>query len=80
MRRLASVLCACVTLSIPALSTVQAASDFPTRPIRMVVGFGAGGATDTFTRIFAGPFSQVLGQTVFVENVAGAGLRDHAAV
>ncbi len=72
MRRLASVLCACVTLSIPALSTVQAASDFPTRPIRMVVGFGAGGATDTFTRIFAGPFSQVLGQTVFVENVAGA--------
>jgi tripartite-type tricarboxylate transporter receptor subunit TctC len=57
---------------VPAVSTVKAASDFPTRPIRMVVGFGAGGATDTFTRIFAGPFSQVLGQTVFVENVAGA--------
>jgi tripartite-type tricarboxylate transporter receptor subunit TctC len=72
MRRLASVLCACVILSIPAASTAQAASDFPTRPIRMVVGFGAGGATDTFTRIFSGPLSQAFGQTVFVENVAGA--------
>jgi tripartite-type tricarboxylate transporter receptor subunit TctC len=72
MRRLLSVVSVCAVLGVPAVSTVQAASDFPTRPIRMVVGFGAGGATDTFTRIFAGPLSQVLGQTVFVENVAGA--------
>lgn len=72
MRRLVSVLCTCVALSIPAVSTVQAASDFPTRPVRLVVGFGAGGATDTFTRILSGPLSQALGQTVFVENIAGA--------
>lgn len=72
MRRLVSVLLACVVLSIPAVSTVQAAPDFPTRPVRLVVGFGAGGATDTFTRILSGPLSQTLGQTVFVENIAGA--------
>ncbi len=72
MHRLFSVVSVCSVLSVAAVSTVQAASDFPTRPIRMVVGFGAGGATDTFTRIFAGPLQTALGQTVFVENVAGA--------
>jgi tripartite-type tricarboxylate transporter receptor subunit TctC len=40
--------------------------------VRLVVGFGPGGATDTFTRILSGPLSQALGQTVFVENIAGA--------
>lgn len=72
MRRLVSVLLACVAFSIPTVSAVQAASDFPSRPVRLVVGFGAGGATDTFTRILSGPLSQALGQTVFVENIAGA--------
>jgi tripartite-type tricarboxylate transporter receptor subunit TctC len=72
MRHLISVLSSCVMLALPAVSTAQAASDFPSRPIRLVVGFGAGGATDTFTRILSGPLSQALGQTVFVENIAGA--------
>lgn len=70
MRRLALIVSACVALS--SITTAQAASDFPNRPVRLVVGFGAGGATDTFTRIFSGPLSQALGQTVFVENIAGA--------
>ena len=73
MRRLALLLSACVGLSVPAISNVQATSDFPNRPVRLIVGFGPGGATDTFTRIFSGPLSQALGQTVFVENIAGAG-------
>jgi tripartite-type tricarboxylate transporter receptor subunit TctC len=72
MRRLIWILSACVALSMLAGSNVRAASDFPNRPVRLVVGFGAGGATDTFTRIFSGPLSQALGQTVFVENIAGA--------
>jgi tripartite-type tricarboxylate transporter receptor subunit TctC len=72
MRRLLSLVSVCAVLCVPAVSTVQAASDFPSRPIRLVVGFGPGGATDTFTRIFSGPLSQALGQTVFVENIAGA--------
>lgn len=72
MRRLLSLLSVCAVICGPALSTAEAASDFPNRPVRLVVGFGAGGATDTFTRIFSGPLSQALGQTVFVENIAGA--------
>lgn len=72
MRRLISILSACVALSVPAGSSVQAASDFPNRPVRLIVGFGPGGATDTFTRILSGPLSQALGQTIIVENIAGA--------
>ena len=72
MRRLLPILFAGAVLSVPVTSNVQAASDFPNRPIRLVVGFGPGGATDTIARILSGPLSKALGQTVFVENVAGA--------
>jgi tripartite-type tricarboxylate transporter receptor subunit TctC len=72
MRRLLSTAFACAVFCLPVVSNVQAAPDFPSRPVRLVVGFGPGGATDTFTRIFSGPLSQALGQTVFVENIAGA--------
>lgn len=71
MRRLLFILFAGV-LSVTAVSNVQAASDYPNRSIRLVVGFGPGGATDTFARILSGPLSKALGQTVFVENIAGA--------
>jgi tripartite-type tricarboxylate transporter receptor subunit TctC len=72
MRRLLFALLAGAVLGVPVALTAQAASDYPNRPIRLIVGFGPGGATDTFTRIFSGPLSKALGQTVFVENVAGA--------
>lgn len=50
-----------------------AAQDFPQRPITLVVGFGAGGGTDTNARIFADKLSQNIGQSVVVENRTGAG-------
>lgn len=50
-----------------------AAQDWPTRPIRMMVGFGAGGGTDIVARIIADPLSQLLGQPIVVENKPGAG-------
>jgi tripartite-type tricarboxylate transporter receptor subunit TctC len=52
-----------------------AQSDYPSRPIRMVVGFAAGGGNDIFARLVADKASQILGQTVIVENKPGAGGR-----
>ncbi len=48
------------------------AAPYPSRPITMVVPFGAGGPTDVIARILAEHMSASLGQTVLVENVTGA--------
>jgi len=54
-------------------SAVHAGTDWPAHPIRILVGFGAGGGTDVATRIIADPLGEVLGQRIVVENKAGAG-------
>ena len=52
---------------------VANAQEWPNRPIRIMVGFGAGGGTDVVTRIVAEPLADLLGQRVIVENKPGAG-------
>jgi len=60
--------------------TVSVAHDFaraqdaayPDRPIKMLVGFGAGGGTDIAARIMAQKMSEILGQSIVVENRTGA--------
>ena len=47
-------------------------SDYPTRPIRIIVGYAPGASTDTVTRIIADKLSITLGQPVIVENRGGA--------
>src|SRR5580693_369887 len=49
------------------------ADDFPSHSLTMVIPFAAGGPTDILGRIVAARMGEVLGQTVIVENVAGAG-------
>ena len=54
---------------------VHAQSDFPNRPIRLIVGFAAGGGNDVFARLVAAKASDILGQPIVVENRPGAGGR-----
>jgi len=58
--------------ALPIVSRVARAQTYPSRPITMVVGFQAGGPTDTTARVVAERMRVSLGQTVIIENVAGA--------
>jgi tripartite-type tricarboxylate transporter receptor subunit TctC len=60
------------TAVLPAVSRVVRAQAYPTRPVRIVVGFPAGGALDTIVRIMAQWLSERLGQQFIVENKPGA--------
>ncbi|MGH8764812.1 MAG: Bug family tripartite tricarboxylate transporter substrate binding protein, partial [Burkholderiales bacterium] len=48
------------------------AQNFPTKPVKMVVGYSAGGPTDVIARVIAQDMSASLGQSVLVENKTGA--------
>jgi tripartite-type tricarboxylate transporter receptor subunit TctC len=56
-----------------AAGPVFAQSDYPNRPVKLVIGFGAGGSTDIVGRIVAKHLTEKLGQAFVVENKAGAG-------
>jgi tripartite-type tricarboxylate transporter receptor subunit TctC len=61
------------TLAAAALGSTLAWAQYPERNITLIVPFAAGGASDVSSRIMADSMSKLLGQTVVVENVAGAG-------
>lgn len=70
MKRIAMAAAVAATL----MGAVPAAAEWPNdKPIRVLVGFGPGGGTDIVTRIIAPPLSELLHQTVVVENKPGAG-------
>src|SRR5262245_16094049 len=53
----------------------DAAANFPNRPIRLIVGFAAGGGNDLFARLVGQKLSDNIGQPVIIENKPGAGGR-----
>lgn len=61
-----------LTLAAGAYAAHAQAPKFPTKPVRMLVGFSAGGATDHVARFLSPGLGEALGQTVVVENRPGA--------
>jgi tripartite-type tricarboxylate transporter receptor subunit TctC len=55
-----------------AIAAGASAQAFPTKPIRVIVPFPPGGAVDFYARVVQQPLSEALGQTVVIENKAGA--------
>ena len=64
---IAAVILSCVT------QRIAAAEDYPTRPIRVIVPYAAGGPSDTGARLMSEPLGRQLGQAVVIENQGGGG-------
>ncbi|MDB5642464.1 MAG: family major facilitator superfamily protein [Hyphomicrobiales bacterium] len=58
---------------VPSFGRAARAETYPARPIRLLVGFAAGGSTDTIARLIGQALSERLGQAVVIENRPGAG-------
>jgi tripartite-type tricarboxylate transporter receptor subunit TctC len=64
---------AAAVAAAPALPRLASALDYPTRPVRIVAGFAAGGGVDITARLIGQRLNERLGQSFVVENRAGAG-------
>jgi len=71
LQRVSSLIVTAALLIVPALPA--AAQDYPSRPVRVIVPFGAGGPTDVFTRAIAEELNKSLKQAFVMENRPGAG-------
>jgi len=59
-------------VALPAVSRVATAQTYPTRPVRLIVGYPAGGITDLYARLIGQWLSERLGQSFVIENRPGA--------
>jgi tripartite-type tricarboxylate transporter receptor subunit TctC len=66
------VLRACIAAWFSICATGAQAQAYPAKPVRVIVPFGAGGATDTMARVMAARWQEVFGQRFLVENRTGA--------
>jgi len=59
--------------ALPVMSRVASAQEYPSRPVRLLVGFAPGGGTDVMARLLQPALSERLGQQIVIENRPGAG-------
>jgi tripartite-type tricarboxylate transporter receptor subunit TctC len=71
MKKLVLSACLALTAALPIAASAQSAA-YPTQPIKMLIGFAAGGPTDVIGRILAQHMTATMGQSVVVENRTGA--------
>jgi len=72
MKRTRLLAALCLSLNVVMMAPAQAQADYPNKPIKMVVGYSAGGPTDVIARLVAQDMGAALGQPVVVENRVGA--------
>jgi tripartite-type tricarboxylate transporter receptor subunit TctC len=73
MTRLTSIACALLAAAVMVASEASRAQDWPSRPVKVVVPFAAGGTTDRMGRLIAEELSKLFKQQFYVENRAGGG-------
>lgn len=73
MKRAALMICLGILACAMSFSARSQAREFPDKPLRLVVAYAPGGATDIVARMLAQELTQILGQSVIVENKAGGG-------
>src|SRR5262249_59884003 len=59
--------------ALPAAIQIAKAENYPTRPVRIIIGFGPGASGDIAARVLAQALTRLLGQQFVVENRSGAG-------
>ena len=73
LTQLVGMLAVVLTSALPSFSAHAQSQDYPNRSIKFLVPYSAGTTTDVIARLYAQKLGDLLGQTVVVENKAGAG-------
>ena len=73
IRIIRGLLSICVVLAVMAVTTLPVGAEYPEKPIKIIVPYAPGGSTDVLVRLTAKHLEPIIGQTIVIVNVKGAG-------